>query len=71
MQWMSYDLGPEDIGLNERQQRGLRSFGYDSGRLFVDPERSNHSEHLVHHFQGLVAQALRSNQPPLEDVKDL
>ena len=68
MRWMSCDLGPEDIELNERQQRGLRSFGYDSGRLFVDPERGNHSEHLVHHFQRLVADALHAHRPSLEEV---
>jgi len=68
MRWMSYDLGPEDIELNERQQRGLRSFGYDSGRLFVDSRRGNNSEHLVHHFQSLVAGALRAHQPSLEEV---
>ena len=68
MRWMSCDLGPEDIDLNERQQRGLRSFGYDSGRLFVDPARSSNSEHLVHHFQSFVAGALRAHRPPLEEV---
>ena len=68
MRWMSYDLGPEDIELNERQQRGLRSFGYDSGRLFVDSNRGNNSEHLVHHFQSLVAEALSAHQPSLEEV---
>ena len=68
MRWMSFDLGPEDIDLNERQQRGLRSLGYDSGRLLVDPQRSNHSEHLVHHFQSLVADALCAHHPVLEEV---
>ena len=69
MQWMSYDLGPEDIELNERQQRGLRSFGYNSGRYFIDAARSNRSEHLVHHFHTLVAEALRAHGRPLKEVK--
>ena len=68
MHWMSYELGPEDIDLNVRQQRGLRSFGFDRGRYFVDEARSNNSEHLVHHFHSLVASALRAHQPPLEEV---
>ena len=58
IKWMNEELGPEDIQLNVAQQRGLRSFGYNQGRYLIDPERSNESEHLVHHFHTLVHQAV-------------
>jgi hypothetical protein len=58
IKWMNEKLGPEDIQLNITQQRGLRSFGYNQGRYLIDPERSNESEHLVHHFHRLVHQAI-------------
>ena len=44
------------------EQRGLRSLGYNSGRLFVDKERSNVSENILHHFQSLVGDALNTYQ---------
>ena len=59
MRWMNTELGPEDIGLNVTTQRGLRSLGYDQGRYLIDAERSNESEHLVHHFHRLVYEAIR------------
>jgi len=51
-------LQPEDISLCESVQRGLRSDGYDQGRFVVDTERTELSEHAVHHFQIMVAKAL-------------
>jgi choline monooxygenase len=51
-------LQPEDIGLCERVQKGLRSQSYHAGRLIVDSQRSCLSEHAVHHFQRLYHQAL-------------
>ena len=51
-------LQPEDIGLVESVQRGLNSRGYDQGRFMVDKDRSDVSEHAVHHFQSLVQDAL-------------
>ena len=51
-------LQPEDIALCESVQRGLNSKGYNQGRFVVDEERSELSEHAVHHFQDLVAKAL-------------
>lgn len=54
-------LQPEDIGLCESVQRGLKSNGYNQGRFVVDPERSELSEHAVHHFQDMVAKALGAN----------
>jgi choline monooxygenase len=57
--WMNKELGPEDIMLNVTNQKGLRSFGYDQGRYIVDAERTNRSEHLVHHFHKLCYQAIR------------
>jgi carnitine monooxygenase subunit len=59
IKWMNEKLGPEDIELNVTNQKGLRSFGYNQGRYLIDPERSNESEHLVHHFHRLVHQAVR------------
>jgi len=51
-------LQPEDIGLCESVQRGLNSNGYDQGRFIVDTDRTELSEHAVHHFQRMVVDAL-------------
>ena len=51
-------LSVEDNKICESVQRGLASRGYRQGRFIVDPERSEISEHAVHHFHRLVAQAL-------------
>jgi phenylpropionate dioxygenase-like ring-hydroxylating dioxygenase large terminal subunit len=59
IKWMNEKLGPEDIELNVTNQRGMRSFGYNQGRYLIDPERSNESEHLVHHFHSLVYGAVK------------
>ncbi|SDM66902.1 choline monooxygenase [Franzmannia pantelleriensis] len=56
--WMNDELGPEDIDLNVTVQQGLHSLGYNQGRYMIDAERSNESEHLVHHFHRLVFRAL-------------
>ena len=53
-------LGPEDVDLVEDVQRGLHSYGYHQGRFMVDDARSEISEHAVHHFQNLVAEALKT-----------
>lgn len=58
MTYIDAVLQPEDIGLCESVQRGLASFGYNQGRLVVDREESELSEHAVHHFQQLVFNAL-------------
>ncbi|MCY4050959.1 MAG: ring-hydroxylating oxygenase subunit alpha [Gammaproteobacteria bacterium] len=47
-------LQPEDIGLVESVQRGMRTPGFQQGRYLVDPQQSGMSEHAVHHFHGLV-----------------
>ena len=51
-------LWPEDQGICESVHRGLKSHGYRQGRFIVDQERSEISEHGVHHFQRLYAQAM-------------
>jgi choline monooxygenase len=51
-------LQPEDVGLCESVYRGLQSKGYNQGRFVVDPERSELSEHAVHHFQQLYVEAM-------------
>jgi len=53
-------LQPEDIGLCESVQRGLKSKGYDQGRFIVDNDRTELSEHAVHHFQKMVVSALEA-----------
>lgn len=58
MTYMNETLQPEDIGLCESVQRGLRSRGYNQGRFVVDPAHPEISEHAAHHFQRMVAEAL-------------
>ena len=50
-------LQPEDIGLVESVQRGMRTPAFRRGRYLVDPDGSGLSEHAVHHFHGLVLEA--------------
>ena len=56
-------LQPEDIGLVESVQRGMRTPAFQRGRYVVDPEGSGLSEHAVHHFHGLVLDAYRRAGP--------
>ena len=51
----------EDVSICESVQRGLHSKGYRQGRLIVDQDRTDVSEHAVHDFQRQVASALRAN----------
>jgi choline monooxygenase len=51
----------EDNNLCEAVQKGLHSRGYDRGRFIVDAERSQNSEHAVHHFHTLVEAALEGS----------
>ena len=51
-------LQPEDIALCESVQQGLHSKSYNQGRFIVDKGRTELSEHAVHHFQWMVAEAL-------------
>ena len=51
-------LQPEDIGLCESVQKGLKSKGYNQGRFIIDDKLSHLSEHAVHHFQRLVLNSL-------------
>ena len=51
-------LIPEDTAIYEGVQRGLRSRGYEQGRLVVNRDRPELSEHHVHMFQKLVRDAL-------------
>jgi choline monooxygenase len=52
-------LQPEDIGLVESVQRGMRTPAFTRGRYMVDPSGSGLSEHAVHHFHGLILEAYR------------
>ena len=58
MKYQKDILQPEDISLCESVQRGLKSRGYNQGRFVVDSNRSELSEHAVHHFQQMVVNAL-------------
>ena len=60
-EWMNDGLGPEDIELYIAVQKGLKSFGFDQGRYMIDAERSNESEHAVHHFHTLIFDALNAH----------
>jgi choline monooxygenase len=51
-------LAPEDNAICESVQRGLRSRGYVQGRFIVDAERTQISEHAVHHFHRLYLEAM-------------
>ncbi len=51
-------LQVEDNNLCEGVQRGLRQRGYVQGRFIVDRDRTQISEHAVHHFHSLVTDAL-------------
>ncbi len=52
-------LQPEDVGLVESVQRGMRTPAFTSGRLVCDPAGGGVSEHGVHHFQSLLLEAYR------------
>ena len=54
----------EDIPICESVQQGLHSKGYRQGRLIVDQDRTDVSEHAVHDFQRQVASALRADRQP-------
>jgi phenylpropionate dioxygenase-like ring-hydroxylating dioxygenase large terminal subunit len=60
IKWMNEELGPEDIRLNQSNQKGLRSFGFDRGRYVIGEGFANRSEHLVRHFHTLCYEAIRS-----------
>ncbi len=58
MAYMNQTLQPEDISLCESVQKGLKSMGYNQGRFVIDSTHPELSEHGVHHFQKMVADAL-------------
>ena len=58
MKYQKDVLQPEDIGLCESVQRGLKSNGYNQGRFIVDRGLTELSEHAVHHFQKQVMEAI-------------
>lgn len=60
--YLNETLGPEDQGLCESVQRGLKSKSYNQGRFMVDPQRSGTAEHGVHHFHRLVIKALETSR---------
>ncbi len=58
MDYQKEVLQPEDLSLCESVHRGLQSKSYNQGRFMVDKNRSELSEHAVHHFQKLILDAL-------------
>ncbi len=59
IKWMNEDLGPEDIRLNQSNQLGLRSMGFERGRYVTGDGIDNCSEHLVRHFHNRCYASLR------------
>lgn len=58
-EYVSDNLNPEDIQLVEAVHRGLKSKGYQPGRLMVDPEmKAAWGEQFIHHFNTLNLAAL-------------
>jgi choline monooxygenase len=58
IEYIDKTLQVEDIGLVESVQRGMRTPAFPAGRYVIDPKGSGMSEHAVHHFHGLVLDAL-------------
>ncbi len=56
-------LQAKDIALVESVQKRLHSRGYNRGRFIVDRALSDMSEHAVHHFHGLVVDAMNRYPP--------
>ncbi len=56
--YIANELVPEDVALCESVQRGLHSRGYRQGKLIVDRDHPEYSEHHLHWFQQMVHQAL-------------
>lgn len=55
--WYRDVFRPEDLGLVESVQKGLKSRGYrGQGRIMTDRERTGLSEHGIAHFHHLMAQ---------------
>ena len=50
---------PEDLAVCEGMQRGLHSRGFQQGRLMVDADFTELSEHGSHHIQHWVARQLK------------
>ena len=53
-------LQVEDIALVESVQRGMRTPAFEQGRYVINHKNSGMSEHAVHHFHGLVLNALEN-----------
>ena len=51
-------LQREDIDIVESVHRGMTTPAFDRGRFVADPDGSGLSEHAVHHFHGLVIEAM-------------
>lgn len=60
MRYLDDVLQPEDIALVESVQRGMRSPGFEQGRIVAGAPDSGLSEHAVHHFHGLLLEAYGS-----------
>ncbi len=59
MRYIDEVLQPEDIGIVESVQQGMRTPAFSQGPIVCDPDGSGLSEHGVHHFHGLVLDAYR------------
>ena len=61
-------LQREDIDIVESVQRGMSTPAFERGRFMVDPEGGGLSEHGVHHFHGLVLDALEEHLGMIRDA---
>lgn len=66
--WIGKELGPEDVDLNVGVQKGIKSPGYFQGRLLVDKEQSDMSEHPILFFQTRLLEALGQLPPGASHV---
>ena len=57
-EYVDNTLWPEDLGICESVQRGLKSRSYDQGLLFAQPPPGGHNEAVCHLFQSLTLNAL-------------
>ena len=56
--WIGDELGPEDVELNVGVHQGLKSPAYFQGRLLLDAQHSDMSEHSILFFQANLLEAL-------------
>lgn len=70
IEWYRTVFRPEDLGLVESVQRGLKSRGYrGQGRIMTDDTRSGISEHGIAYFHHLCSQYYQQDLPVTKENK--